>query len=479
MDDPHIGGIGFSGPTTGDLAAIYWNPAALGLLEGHQATFAATSQFVSTTVARSPIDAATGRPGGGRSFPEAQGGGTSHPFIWPPGPGGFAAVGAPIGKRFSLALAAYAPFVQRTVFHADDAGDAPSTRYHAVATDLRNVALLPALALKVGNDLWLGMASGFLFSTARLAFDEDTALAAGTMGLAADCGGAPCGVENPAAAARYQINSGLGLFESSLSFTIAGGVHWRRGRLSLGLAFASRPLGHGNGNVAIDAGRTQVIRPLRDAAQGPLCPPDQGPCVFGEVAYPLPDVITAGASWRATSAWELTGILRWLTFSRHDRVDIRIVGPSPGGLRSAGLPESLALYRGFRDVLDARVRAAYLLRSMLRLGVALRIETTAVPADHLSPAAIDGFKIEPAVMAEGRPARWIRFTAGYAFTFMPGVVSDNSVFDPAAATACEDAGGDLRQPSCRARLDGYARPTAAGDYQQSRHAVSLNATVRF
>ena len=42
IDDPHIGGIGFSGPTTGDLAAIYWNPAALGLIRGINLTFAGT-----------------------------------------------------------------------------------------------------------------------------------------------------------------------------------------------------------------------------------------------------------------------------------------------------------------------------------------------------------------------------------------------------------------------------------------------------
>src|SRR4051812_41644048 len=36
IDDPDIGGIGFSGPTTGDLAAGYWNPAAPGPIHGGQ-----------------------------------------------------------------------------------------------------------------------------------------------------------------------------------------------------------------------------------------------------------------------------------------------------------------------------------------------------------------------------------------------------------------------------------------------------------
>jgi hypothetical protein len=52
VDDPHIGGIGFSGPTTGDLAAVYWNPAALGLLHGQNMMFSGVGRLATTLGAR-------------------------------------------------------------------------------------------------------------------------------------------------------------------------------------------------------------------------------------------------------------------------------------------------------------------------------------------------------------------------------------------------------------------------------------------
>ena len=63
IDEPHVGGIGFSGPTTGDLAAIYWNPAALGLMHGLHVTFSGTGRLSTTT--RGPR-ARTGRRGAPR-----------------------------------------------------------------------------------------------------------------------------------------------------------------------------------------------------------------------------------------------------------------------------------------------------------------------------------------------------------------------------------------------------------------------------
>ena len=48
--------------------------------------------------------------------------------------------------------------------------------------DLRNLALVPALSIRFGSDFRVGVAPGFLFSTGRLMFAEDTALDGGTPG---------------------------------------------------------------------------------------------------------------------------------------------------------------------------------------------------------------------------------------------------------------------------------------------------------
>lgn len=482
LDDPHVGGVGFGGPTSGDLDAVFWNPAALGLLEGSQAMAAGSAQIVRTTVRRAPVDPATGQPGGTRSFPSAAGGATAQPLGWPPGPGGLVAVGTSIGKRVTLAVATYVPFVQVTRFEATPQGEAP-TRYHALDVDLRNVALVPALAFRVGSSLRIGAAPGFLFSSGRLVFDHDTAVALGREGLGGDCGGgAPCGAENPAAASRLRLESPSGLFDTSPAFTLAAGVLWRRGPLDLALAYASRPLGR-NGTVLIDADRVRVDRPARDlAAAGPLCPPERADgCISGQLSYRLPDVFTAAGGFRPSERVELTASLRWMTFSLHDRMTIRLVGPTGGALRGGGLSDQVVLYRGFRDVYEARFRVARRFGPAggVRLGAGLRASTSAVPEEAVSPAAVDGFVVEPAAMAELALGGSLRLAAGYALGLMLPVEASASIFDPRAAAACDDAGGDLELPACKTRLAGAARPTAAGSYRQVRHSLSIGLTVAF
>jgi hypothetical protein len=115
----------------------------------------------------------------------------------------------------------------------------------------------------------------------------------------------------------------------------------------------------------------------------------------------------------------------------------------------------------------------------LRLGVALRADSGAVSPTHLSPGAVSGPTVEPALMAELRAPSWLRITAGYALAVTPAVSSDRSVFDPTQATTCADAHYDLLTPACRLRLAGAARPTAAGRYSAVGHSASVNATVKF
>src|SRR3569832_2728634 len=208
IDDPDIGGIGFSGPTSGDLAAVYWNPAALGLIHGGQLTFGATGRLTTTTVTPAGIDPATGL-----AFQGAKASDFTHPFSWPPGPGAFAGVGADVGgDRFTLAFATYMPFADRSTYQN---GDSPNlaTRYHRISADLRNLALVPALAVRFAGDLHLDIAPGFLFSAGRLSFDETT-----------------CGVgcaQDPSGDARYNIASSPGFQTARFALTLGGGLYYR------------------------------------------------------------------------------------------------------------------------------------------------------------------------------------------------------------------------------------------------------------
>ena len=122
-------------------------------------------------------------------------------------------------------------------------------------------------------------------------------------------------------------------------------------------------------------------------------------CVFGDIVYQLPDVWIAGLAWHPRPGLEIAAMARWIWFHLHDRIDIRLTSPA---LQAAGLPDHIMFHRGFKDVWDTRVRVAYWIRERLRVGAAMRFETSAVSPGDVNASAVDGFKIQPMVMAELR-----------------------------------------------------------------------------
>ena len=464
LDDPHVGGLGFSGPTTGDLTAVYWNPAALGMLQGNQFMFGASLRATRVTVDRAPIDPATGLPGGSRSFPSASGHGFEQPIAWPPGPAGFLAVGAGVARRFALAIATFTPFSQKLSFDVAAGGEQP-TRYHLVSIDSRQLALVTGLAIQLSDSLQVGVAPGLLFSYGHLVYDEDTALG----------GPSATGVENPDAAARYDLATAG---TQAPSYFVAGGIHFRRAAWEAGLAYTSAPLGSG-GTVKLAMERSQVTYPQTPTPTDLCATLGHSPCVSGEMRYRLPDLFTAGVTWHATRHLDAVGIVRWVRYGSHDQIKIRVVGPSSDVLLGNTLPDQLTLYRGFQDSWDMRARLVHTPVPWFRWSGTLRMETSAVPEANVNAAAVDGLKIEPALATEFALGRHLRVAAGYALTWMFPVTVGTSTFNPAAAAACAQAGSDLSSPACQTRMAGQARPTAAGSYKMLRHTLALMTTVNF
>lgn len=469
IDDPFVGGFSFTGPTAGDLGAIYWNPAALGLMRGFQVMVSGTARVSTETVNRAPIDG-MGNPGGMQLTGSATAHDFRQPFQWPPGPGSYVALGYG-SDRFTLAFAAYMPYLEKVSFPISAAGDEP-TRYQMLSMDLRNLALVPALAIRFGGDLRIGLAPGFLFSTGTLDFAEDTALDGGPDTLKA--AGGP---EQPSAAARYHVSSGQGLGSAKFSVTLGGGIYYRRRNLEIGLSYQSRPLGSGVSGVEVSGEQSSVTLPPQQGGGPVTCAGGQtARCVFGDATYRLPDVFIGGATWHFRPGFELSVTARWLWLHLHDRIDVRFVSP---GLDASGLPEHIVLYRGFHDVVDTRARVAYWWHERVRIGAELRVETSAVDASAVNAAAVDGLKLEPIALAELRLGRHFWLAAGYGLTIMPGVTVTDSVFQPTDATACAMDNGNLANPACTSRLNGTARPTAAGSYTAFAQDFGLTLNMKF
>ena len=462
LDEPFVGGVGFTGPTSPSLASIYWNPAALGLVHGTQIVVAGSMRFASTTVSRSSIDPGGASPGSATANDVMQ------PVQWPFGPGAFLGISSDLGgDRFTIGFATYMPYLQQIKFPLSPNGTEP-TRYQALEIDLRNLALVPALSIRFLGDFRLGIAPGFLFSTGHLAFAESTSLD----GLTKSCGGADCGAENPQADARLDVSSGNGLGDAKFSVTLGGGLYYRHENLEIGLAYSSRPLGSSVPGVEVAAERTTATAP---GGAPVTCPTGSTTrCVFGDLSYALPDVWIGGVTWRTRTGLELTAMARWIRFHVHDRIDVRLTGPT---LEQDHIPEHIVLYRGFHDVWDVRGRVSFWVRERLRLGAQLRVETSAVDASAVNAADVDGLKVEPMLLAEARLARHLWLSAGYGLTLMQAVTANPSAFDPMADTTCVEAGNALDQ--CVARDAGLGRPTAAGTYTRVVQDLGLTMTAKF
>ena len=475
LDEPFVGGMGFTGPTSASVSAIYWNPAALGLVRGTQLMFAGTVRLSSTTVNRASINPMTGAPGGSFSPGSATANDVMQPVQWPIGPGAFLGVSSDLGgDRFTIGFATYMPSLEQIKFPLSPKNNEP-TRYQVLEMDLRNLALVPALSIRFAGDFRVGIAPGFLFSTGHLVFDEDTALDQGRAGLASNCNGVPCGAENPAAAGRLDISSGNGLGDAKFSVTVGGGLYYRHQNLEVGLSYSSRPIGGSVSGAEVLGEQTTVALPPRVGPGLVTCPTGStSRCVFGDLSYRLPDVWIGGLTWRLRPGLEVTAMARWIWFHLQDNIDVRLTGPT---LEASGIPDHIVLFRGFKDVWDLRGRVSYWWRERVRLGAEMRLETSAVDASAVNAAAVDGLKIEPMALAEVRLARHFWLDGGYGITLMQEVTANPSAFDPTAATTCADARNDL--DACVARNAGRARPTAAGTYTRVVQDMGLTLRVKF
>jgi hypothetical protein len=282
------------------------------------------------------------------------------------------------------------------------------------------------------------------------------------------------------------VSSGNDIGDAKFSVTLGAGVYYRRRSFELGVAYQSRPLGSDVPGVEVAGQHTTVTLPPRDLMGGGsvlTCPNGQSNrCIFGDVSYRLPDVWIAGATWRLAPGLELSAMVRWLWLSMHDKIDIRLSGPT---LDSNGheLPQHIVLWRGFKDVWDTRVRVSYWWRERVRVGAMLRVETSAVDTAAVNAAAVDGMKVEPVALIEFRLLRQLWLGGGYGVTFMRAVDVTDSVFKPELAPMCVDppASGSLTDPNgaCLGRLAGRARPTAAGHYTAQTQDFGVTMTLKF
>jgi long-subunit fatty acid transport protein len=432
--DGHLGGGVFVGPTDPGVAAVFWNPAAIGLSRGFHALVVAEATLDATSIDRTPIDPATGKPtaGGSRGFAPL-----SSLRVMPGGIIGFTSA---LTHEITLGLAVSTPYAQRM-----PTGDA--IRYHAQDGYFLIQENTVAVAYTFEDRVIGGIGVNFDLPYYDLRFARDTNL---DSCKPMQAGG--CDIEDPAAAENIRLVSQL-----AASFSLTIGLAFRITDWLFGASYHSAPITWGNSGISQDASAT-------------VQPPGSAPLAgFAHVGWHAPAFLNVGARRPIITGWDLVLGIRWVNLAPAQYMDLRLNGSA---LQAASVPEWITRYQGLQDVWSFEAGIERQPRNnKLRLGARLRFETSGVPTDAIAPEQIDAPKFDLSVGASFKLSTHWRLNAGYSLSLLLPQTVTTSVFSPATRLDCVASNYDL--DTCHDTAIGQGVPTAAGSYSQSAHEFFL------
>jgi len=473
------------GAASAHPASFLYNPAALGLQPGRLVAthLDGTIRLGHGSLSRGPIDTLTGQPTSSagatvKSFDEAT---WLEAFPQP-----LLSLSSSLGSDTVVvclsghtAQTAHLDFLRGNGKWFDGGIQGP-TRY--VASELTQYHLFGTLATswRVAEFLIIGASTSLVWGSLDLAFVRDTALDGGSARDPAtepvaldDCGaGAPCNYESDEAAEATRVRGSAWGLGFALGFVVRP-----HPQLDVGLAYVSRVLGFGSSALTTrgDAWvrRSQAVY-LNALADPNLDPVDRDLKGRSSVTYSLPDAINFGATLRLTRRWLLDLQLRWINYSVFDRLSVRLSGSA--FRRDPPVPERLDHHRGFQDVWAVQLGGAYRVRDNLELQSAMMVETSAVPAESVTPVTVDSTKLDLLLAMAWHVGRYVTLRAGYSLAWMPRVNQAISTFSPSAMVNCVDARFDVDVRDCKAASEGRGLPTTAGTYSLLSHHLGTSVT---
>ena len=346
---------------------------------------------------------------------------------------------------------------------SSSSADQDALRYYTLGGYQREYQAAVAISVRATGDLLFGISIESDMTFLQLRFARDTALDNGTGpgGVNSDCGGSPCGVENPDASERYEIHVRQHSPFSDGYIVNLGAMYQIAHDVWLAAAYHTPPGGATSVNNTLD-GYSTIITAPRDGSTE----------LHGGATVYISEPVTVDAELRAriASALDLHIGGRWEDLSRNLGYDVRPFGST---YATANIPEWIEQERGFQDVLAMWAGVEQVDRGETwRFGGRVGFETAALPDDRTSPITIAPNSATLDVGAQLRLGNVI-LQASYGLQYFPSVSVTKSEFDPRDRVTCVDGGFDYSTPACEAVRLGYAIPTAAGDYSRIEHALRL------
>ncbi len=457
LEDTTLGGAVFTGPAHPHATALYINPAALGLdsqgthiyLDGSlrvdQLSVERTIRDQDgNTSSATPVDAVTLAPGGTLAIYN-------------------------VGSKVSAGVALGVPQNDQFIENDGELG------YHVLEGHHRRIAWLTlAISFRLTSRIRFGTGLSLGSTSMKLSFLRDTALEGGPGpdGIGSDCNGSPCGIENPDAAERYDIEvstpGALATQNIGLSFGLMYQVaqDWW-----LGIGVQS-PVGF-RSSLSLRGTATITPAPRDQRGPDPRVPYEADT----EVVYELPQSVAVGVRGPIFPGFELIAGARWQNFSRHDVIDLRIFGGDANAPGDA--PEWYPRYRGLRDVLVLEGGLEGSITGSTRIGGRLRVETGAAAADTLSPIQIAG---PNATLVGGLEHRFgdgnnVVVSGSYGLTWFPTTTVTTSKLEPSHYLDCVEQQLDI--DACAPAAQGRGVPSAAGTYGRLSHGARVAIRYHF
>ncbi len=449
--DPTSGRAVFTGATVADSSSLELNPAALSNVPTDRLELYAMAAVVIDryAIALDHLDLATGT----LTTPTA----TKDVELGP---------GAVIGFIKNLKDRATLGFQ----LHAQPAEVFPAGvtawQYHTLGGGQRRYGGTLGGAIKVSDELSFGISLALESTYLRLRYARDTALAAGidpTHGVNSNCGGAPCGLGNPAATEQYDVDVNSSFLSASDALRPNIGLMYELSKdMYLGVASHMPP------GLAVQT----VLTGFMTVRQAPR---DGGGLITGRSTVYMSQPSSLDAEFRARLPHDLdlhVG-LRWEDLSRLQAYDVRGYGP---GFTAANIPEWTERPRGFHDPLAmwAGVEQVEVHKTeRVRLGGRIGFETSALDNNASDPMtfAPTSVTVDLGVQLQLIPGMYVQ--ASYGLQYFPGVHVTDSAYDPRDQLECQASGYDYSTAACAAARNGYAIATGAGDYDRMQHALRL------
>lgn len=446
--DPTSGRAVFTGATTPHASSLSVDPAALGLGQLDQVYVAVTGLIEQLHARLDKLDLDTGAhsPGARVRNVEASPGGVLA-FIY-----------HVAGDQFTLG------FEARTNPRESFPSGRSALEYQTMGGGERDWFASVGGSFKVTGDLFVGASVSHQNTYLQLPYARDTALEQGhgAGGIDSDCGGAACGVGNPLATEQWNVQVRSRLLSTSNLRVNVGAVYQLAHDMWLGVGYHTPP---GGGVETELAGNVDVIRAPRDGGARLHA--------SSVVEIQFPASVDAELRFRLPRQLDVHLAGRWEDLSRLQAYDVRAYGSTTvrNGLpewteRPLGMHDSFAVWGGVEQV-DTGGPPSFL------YGARLGFETSSVSDERTSAITVAPASVTLDLGVQRRISRGAILQLSYGVQYYPTVNARNTEFDPRARLDCIASGYDYDTRACAAVRDGYAIPTAAGEYDRIEHAVRI------